>query len=36
MNYGYTILRSKSLGYALCKWNDEALCWQQVTKWYER
>lgn len=35
MIYNYTILRSKSLGYALCKWDDEVLCWQQITKWYK-
>lgn len=31
----FKILRSPSKGYALFKWNDEALFYEQCTKWYK-
>lgn len=34
MNYKFKILHSKNVGYALFKWNDESLFWEQYTKWY--
>ena len=35
MCYKFKILHSKSNGYALFKWNEEALFWEQYTKWYQ-
>nr|DAJ50345.1 MAG TPA: hypothetical protein [Caudoviricetes sp.] len=35
MKYNYSILRGRPGGYALFKWNDEALFWEQCTKWYK-
>ena len=35
MMYKFKILHSKSMGYALFKWNNEALFWTQCTKWYQ-
>ena len=35
MLYKFRILHSKSMGYALFKWNDDTLFWAQCTKWYK-
>lgn len=35
MRYKFKILHSKSMGYALFKWNDDSLFWVQYTKWYQ-
>lgn len=35
MMYKFKILHSKSMGYALFKWDNEALFWVQYTKWYQ-
>ena len=35
MCYKFKILHSKINGYALFKWDDEALFWSQYTKWYK-
>lgn len=35
MRYNFKILRSEN-GYAVFEWNNEALFWVQITKWYKR
>lgn len=35
MCYKFRIVYCMKFGYALMKWNDEALFWEQCTKWYK-
>lgn len=35
MDFNFKLIRSRSRGYALFKWNNEALFWVQCTKWYK-